>query len=166
MIVRFDVPLNGPLGRLKGALRRVLHRFPEVECAYLLVCSDPAWGDTPQLIISLVPGVDTRPLYSAWEPHIPESWPVGFFGGVENRFSYFVSHAATPFYRREQTSQLPSALSKNDLIDYIRVLPNDPVLAATVAHLETLKENYDHLPPEQATAEYGAQKMVGQDGKW
>jgi len=30
---------------------------------------------------------------------------------------------------------------------------------ATAAHLESLRENYDDLPPEQAAAEYKAQQM-------
>ncbi len=156
---RFDVPLREPLGRLKKALRSMLHRFPEVEGAYLLLYSDPALGDKPRLIVSVVPRVDTRPLYSAWEPHISEFGPVGFFGGIENRFSAFVAHAAAPFYRGKRTLELPPLLSKTDLIHNIRALPDEPVLAQTAAHLETLKENYDHLPPGQAEAEYRAQQM-------
>jgi hypothetical protein len=154
---RFDVP-STTLGGHKKALREVLRRFAEVETAYLLLCEQPAWGDRPHLIVSIESQVDTQLLYSAWKPHIPEFGVVGFFAGSK-AFSAYTSYAATPFYRREHSPPLPAPFSKAELMDYIRRLPDVPALVATAAHLESLKENYDDLPPEQAAAEYKTQQM-------
>jgi len=154
---RFDVP-SATLGGHKKALREVLRRFAEVETAYLLLCEQPAWGDRPQLIVSIESQVDTQLLYSAWKPHIAEFGIVGFFAGSK-AFSAYTSYAATPFYRREHSPPLPAPFSRAELIDYIRRLPDVPALLATAAHLESLRENYDDLPPERAAAEYKAQQM-------
>jgi len=83
---------------------------------------------------------------------------IGFFSGSKY-LAAFASYAATPFYRREQTPPLPSPFSTTQLTDYIRALPDVPILAAMAAYLETLKENYDDLAPEEATAEYRSQQM-------
>ncbi len=127
--------------------------------AYLLLCEQPAWGDRPQLIVSTESQVDTQSLYSAWEPHIEEFGVVGFFAGSK-AFSAYTSYAAAPFYRREHSPPLPAPFSRAELIDYIHRLPGAPALGATAAHLESLKENYDDLPPEQAAGEYKAQVSV------
>lgn len=154
---RFDVPA-ATLGGHKKALRQVLRRFAEVETAYLLLCEQPAWGDRPQLIVSIEKQVDTQSLYSAWEPHIPQFGVVGFFAGSK-AFSAYTTYAATPFYRREHSCLLPTPFNKTELIDYIRGLPDVPSLLSTAQYLENLKENYDDLPAEQAAAEYKAQQM-------
>jgi hypothetical protein len=153
----FDVP-SATLGGHKRALREVLRRFPEVATAHLLFCEQPAWGDRPQLIVSIESRVDTQLLYSAWKPHIEEFGVVGFFAGSK-AFSAYTSYAAMPFYRREQSPPLPVPFSKAEMIEYTHRLPDVPALVATAAHLESLKETYDDLPPEQAAAEYKAQQM-------
>lgn len=121
---RFDVP-SETLGRHKKTLREILRRFAEVETAYLLLCEQPAWSDRSQLIVSTESQVDTQLLYSAWEPYIAEFGIVGFFTGSK-AFSAYTSHAATPFYRREHSTPLPAPLTKAELIDYIRRLPDVP----------------------------------------
>lgn len=156
---RFDVPFNGPHGRLKKALRTVLRGFEQVECAYLLICSDPAWGDHPEPIVAVAPRVSTRELYLAWEPNIPEFGVVGFLHAVDNQFSAFASHAATPFYCPRETSRIPAPFSKPDLIEYARALLDDPGLTGTAAYMEAHRENYDHLPREQAEAARKAQQV-------
>ncbi len=160
---RFDVPFNRPHGRLKKALRGVLRGFEQVESAYLLVCSDPAWDDSAEPIVAVAPRVCARALSSAWEPYIPEFGVVGFFDAVNNQFSAFAAHAATPFYCPRETRQIPAPFSTPHLIEYVRTLPDDPGLRGTAAYLEAHKENYDHLPPKQAEAARKAQEVWIED---
>jgi hypothetical protein len=82
---------------------------------------------------------------------------------VNNQFSAFASHAATPFYCPRETSRIPAPFSKSHLIEFVRTMPDDPGLTGTAGYLEAQKENYDHLPPEPAEAAPKSQQIWIED---
>jgi hypothetical protein len=159
---RFDVPLNRPLGRQKKALRNLLRGFEQVEAAHLLICSDPAWGNTAEPVVVVAPQANTQELLSAWKPYVAEFGDVGF-DVLNSVFSPFVAHASTPFYCPRETAKIPAPLSRAELIEYVRTLPDDLGLEATAVYLEAHKENYDHLPPEEAAERRKAQQTWIED---
>ncbi len=155
--LRFDIP-RAPCGTLKKALRGFLRRFPDIQAAYLLLASRPEWGDAPHVTVPLLTERDLDPVCRAWEAERPEEPPIWFLRVGNNPVSQFACWFAAPFYVRE-TPELPAPFPTAELIALIQGLPETPFLAATSDFLETLKENYDHLAPEEAEAEYRAQDL-------
>jgi hypothetical protein len=155
--LRFDVP-PVPFGTLKKTLRTFLHRFVDVEAAYMLFASQPEWGDASHITIPLVTECDIDSVYRTWKAERPDDPPIWFLRVGNNPISAFARSYTVPFYVREG-SKLPAPFTSAELVDLIQSVPEIPHLAPTSKYLESLKETYDDLPPEEAASKYRAQSL-------
>ena len=159
--LRVDAP-RAPLGSLKRALRAHLQLHPRVEAAYLLLVSDDARGGRPQITIGIVGDGDIDDLARTWTSAHPDDAAVAFFHVMDDAVSFFARTYLLPFYPAS-AAVLPASLPDAALMSLIQKLPERPHLAATAAHLETLKESYEHLPAEAAEAEDRAQRQEAEE---